>query len=53
MWISKKRWKALEKKVADLEEQIQCQQEKVIFFLTLFAERQQLLSKSGSTRQKD
>lgn len=26
MWISKKRWKSLEKRVADLEEQVQSRQ---------------------------
>ena len=27
MWISKKRWKALEKRIADLEEEVRSQQE--------------------------
>ena len=31
MWISKRKWKALEKRVADLEREVQGQPEKIIW----------------------
>ena len=30
MWIQKKKWKALEKRIADLEKEVQSQPQKVI-----------------------
>ncbi len=31
MWISKKRWNSIEKRIADLEEQVQSQQRTIIY----------------------
>lgn len=47
MWISRKRWNGLEKRIADLEKQVQSQQKKVDAFYSLWLERQTLLSKAG------
>ena len=50
MWISRKKWEALEKRIADLEVQVQSQQEKVDTFRNLWLERQIFLSKANRTR---
>ncbi len=47
MWISRKRWKVLEKRIADLEKQVQSQQKKVDAICDFRLERQKLLSKAG------
>lgn len=47
MWISKKKWKSLEERTADLEKQVQSQQKKVDAICDFRLERQKLLSKAG------
>lgn len=47
MWVSRKKWEALEKRIADLELQVQSQQEKLETFRNLWIERQKMRSKSG------
>lgn len=47
MWISRKRWEAVEKRIADLELQVQSQQEKLEAFCNLWIERQKMRSKAS------
>lgn len=47
VWISKKKWKSLEERTADLEKQVQSQQKKVDAICDFRLERQKLLSKAG------
>lgn len=47
MWISRRKADALEKRIADLELQVQSQQEKLETFRNLWIERQMFLSKSS------
>ena len=47
MWISRKRWEAVEKRIADLELRVQSQQEKLEAFRNLWIERQKMRSKSS------
>ena len=53
MWISKKKWEALEKRIADLELQVQSQQEKLVAFRNLWIERQKMRSKAGPKHHWD
>lgn len=53
MWISRKRWKVLEKRIADLEKQVQSQQKKVDAICDFRLERQKLLSKAGPKHHWD
>ena len=53
MWISRKRWKVLEKRIADLEKQVQSQQKKVDAICDFWLERQKLLSKAGPKHHWD
>ena len=53
VWISRKRWEAVEKRIADLELQVQSQQEKLEAFRNLWIERQKMLSKSGPKHHWD
>lgn len=52
MWISRKRWKVFEKRIADLEKQVQSQQKKTDAICDFWLERQKLLSKAGPNNQK-
>lgn len=47
MWISRKRWEAVEKRIADLELRVQSQQEKLEAFRSLWIERQKMCSKAS------
>lgn len=53
MWISKKKWKSLEERTADLEVRVQSQQEKIEAFCVFWVERQKLLSKSDPKHHWD
>ncbi len=53
MWVSRKKREALEKRIADLELQVQSQQEKIDAFCGFWVERQKLLSKSGPKHHWD
>lgn len=53
VWISKKKWKSLEERTADLEKQVQSQQKKVDAFCDFRLERQKLLSKAGPKHHWD
>lgn len=53
MWISRRKTEAIEKRIADLESQVQSQQEKIDVFCGFWAERQKLLSKSGPKHHWD
>ncbi len=53
MWISRRKADALEKRIADLELQVQSQQEKLETFRNLWIERQKFLSKSGPKHHQD
>lgn len=53
MWISRKRWKVLEKRIADLEKQVQSQQKKVDAICDFRLERQKLLPKAGPKHHWD
>ena len=53
MWISRRRADALEKRIADLELQVQSQQEKLETFRNLWIERQKFLSKSSPKHHWD
>lgn len=44
MWISKKKFKELEKRIADLEVQVQSQQDAKKYY-------QELMTRTGSTRR--
>lgn len=48
MWISRRKADALEKRIADLELQVQSQQEKLETFRNLWIERQKFLSEIES-----
>lgn len=48
MWISKRKLEALEKRIADLEQQVQSQQKKIDAFCEFVSsERRKALAKSG------
>jgi uncharacterized coiled-coil protein SlyX len=47
VWISRKRWEAVEKRIADLELRVQSQQEKLEAFRNLWIERQKMCSKAS------
>lgn len=47
VWISKKKWKSLEERTADLEVRVQSQQKRIDAFCDLWLERQKMLSKSS------
>ena len=47
MWISKKKIKKIEKKIADLDMQFQSQQKKLDAFCKYLEENQKMLSKAG------
>ena len=47
VWISRKRWEAVEKRIADLELRVQSQQEKLEAFRSLWIERQKMCSKAS------
>ena len=53
MWISRRKADALEKRIADLELQVQSQQEKLDTFRNLWIERQKFLSKSSPKHHWD
>lgn len=53
VWISKKKWKSLEERTADLEKQVQSQQKKVDAIWDFRLERQKLLSKAGPKHHWD
>lgn len=53
VWISKKKWKSLEERTADLEKQVQSQQKKVDAICDFRLERQKLLSKAGPKHHWD
>lgn len=53
VWISKKKWKSLEERTADLEKQVQSQQKKVDAICDFPLERQKLLSKAGPKHHWD
>ena len=53
MWISRRKAKAMEKRIADLELQVQSQQEKIDAFYVFLLERQKFLSKSSSKHHWD
>lgn len=53
VWISKKKWKSLEERTADLEKQVQSQQKKVDAICDFRLERQKLLSKVGPKHHWD
>ena len=48
MWISKKKWENLEKRVADLERKVQSQQQKIVDEVTSKL-LQQRMTKHGET----
>lgn len=50
VWISKKKWKQLEKRIADLEKKIQDQPKEIISIISQQQERQ--MAKSIHPRQK-
>lgn len=47
MWVSRKKREVLEKRIADLELQVQSQQEKLETFHNLWIERQKMRSKAS------
>ena len=51
--FQEKRWKVLEKRIADLEKQVQSQQKKVDAICDFRLERQKLLSKAGPKHHWD
>lgn len=51
MWISKKRWKELEKRVADLEEEVQSQPSKIVEHIA--KELRKNVAKSGPEHHWD
>lgn len=51
--ISRKRWEAVEKRIADLELQVQSQQEKLEAFRNLWIERQKMRSKASPKHRRD
>ena len=53
MWISRRKADALEKRIADLELQVQSQQKKIDAFCNLWIERQKFLSKSSLKHHQD
>ena len=53
VWISRKRWEAVEKRIADLELQVQSQQEKLEAFCNLWIERQKMRSKASPKHRRD
>ena len=53
VWISRKRWEAVEKRIADLELRVQSQQEKLEAFRNLWIERQKMRSKSSPKHHWD
>lgn len=53
VWISRKRWEAVEKRIADLELQVQSQQKKLEAFHNLWIERQKMCSKSSPKHHWD
>ena len=53
VWISKKKWKSLEERTADLEVRVQSQQKKIDAFCDFWLERQKMLSKSGPKHHWD
>lgn len=53
MWISKKKWKSLEERTADLEVRVQSQQEKLEAFCNLWIERQKMRSKASPKHRRD
>lgn len=53
MWISRKRWEAVEKRITDLELQVQSQQEKLEAFRNLWIERQKMRSKASPKHRRD
>lgn len=53
MWISRRKANALEKRIADLELQVQSQQEKLETFRNLWIEGQKMRSKSSPKHHWD
>ena len=53
MWISRRKAKVLEKRIADLELQVQSQQQKLETFRNFWIERQKFLSKSSQKHHQE